>query len=326
MKLIIKFLSLILFICTANLAAQETLPIYQDYLSDNVFLIHPAAAGVGNCGKIRITARTQWLDVPNAPQLQTASFHTKTSRDAKTAFGVVLFNDSNGFHSQQAIQGTYAYHLNLDETNRFEQLSFGLSLSGVLNQADQTTFATFDPQVSQVIQSSFYVNADIGVAYHLKGLSSYLTVKNVFLTAKEEASSNFNNLNLRNYVLGVGYFYGDESNYQYEPSIMFQYKDQIGEQIADINFKIYKKLSKAQVWAALSYRKSFGTNSFGSSSYISPIIGFNFNKIMFSYTYSKQLDEIVLSNAAFHQISLGLDLLCKEPRLSACPNINGVLF
>ena len=36
---------------------QETLPIYADYLSDNVFLIHPSAAGIGNCGKIRLTAR-----------------------------------------------------------------------------------------------------------------------------------------------------------------------------------------------------------------------------------------------------------------------------
>jgi len=273
-----------------------------------------------------ISARAQWLDVNNAPQLQTASFHTKASNYSKAAYGVVLFNDKNGFHSQKAIQGTYAYHLDLDKTNRFEQFSFGLSLSGVQNQVDQTTFATFDPQVSQVIQSSFYVNADAGIGYHLKGLSSYFTIKNIFLTAKDDVSSNFNNLNLRNYVLGIGYFYGDEEKYQYEPSVMLQYKDQTGEKIADINFKIYKNLTNTQVWAALSYRRSFGGNSFDTSQFISPIIGFNFNKMMVSYTYTKQMDEIVISNGGFHQISLGMNVLCKEPRLSACPNINGTLF
>ena len=31
--------------------SQETLPIYSDYLSDNVYLVHPSAAGIGNTGK-----------------------------------------------------------------------------------------------------------------------------------------------------------------------------------------------------------------------------------------------------------------------------------
>ena len=37
--------------------AQETLPIYTDYLSDNVFLVHPAAAGIGNSSNLRFTVR-----------------------------------------------------------------------------------------------------------------------------------------------------------------------------------------------------------------------------------------------------------------------------
>ena len=313
-------------LCITNFFGQETLPIYQDYLSDNVYLIHPAAAGIGDCGKVRLTARTQWLGVDNAPQLQTASFHAKFNEYSKAAYGLIVFNDKNGFHSQKGIQGTYGYHLELDQTNRFEQLSFGLSVSGVQNENDQTSFLVFDPEVSQVIESSFYLNVDLGVGYHLKGLSSYFTIKNLFLTAKDQVTSNYNGLNLRNYIVGVGYFYGNKDTYQYEPSVMFQYKDQTGEKIADVNFKIYKNLKNTQVWATLSYRRSFGSNSFDTSQFISPIIGFNFNSMLVSYTYTKQMDEIVLSNGGFHQISLGLNILCREPRLSACPNINGTLF
>ena len=95
--------------------AQETLPIYTDYLSDNVFLVHPSAAGIGNSSKLRFTARQQWIGVPNAPALETISFHTKFGEDSKTGFGFVLFNDTNGFHSQQGLQGTYAYHLPISD-------------------------------------------------------------------------------------------------------------------------------------------------------------------------------------------------------------------
>ena len=52
------------------LSAQEAFPIYSDYLSDNVYLVHPSAAGIGNCGKIRFTYRQQWAGVEDAPCLQ----------------------------------------------------------------------------------------------------------------------------------------------------------------------------------------------------------------------------------------------------------------
>ena len=63
------------FILKSN--AQETLPIYSDYLSDNVYLVHPSAAGIGNTGKLLFTARQQWAGIKDAPTLQTLSFHNR---------------------------------------------------------------------------------------------------------------------------------------------------------------------------------------------------------------------------------------------------------
>ena len=64
-------ISLCFFIYAIN--AQEGLPIYSDYLTDNYYLIHPSMAGVANCNKARLTARQQWLGQENAPSLQTFS-------------------------------------------------------------------------------------------------------------------------------------------------------------------------------------------------------------------------------------------------------------
>lgn len=322
----IKILLSVSFLLLMNIVkAQETLPIYQDYLSDNVFLVHPAAAGIGECAKIRLTAGTQWLGVNDAPQLQTASFHAKVREDAKAGYGVILFNDKNGHHSQKAIQGTYAYHLELDQQRRFNQLSFGLSLAAVQNDVDQRAFVD-DPAVSQIIESDFYFNADFGMAYHYGGFSSYLTIKNIFLTAKNNLKSEFNALNLRNYVLGAGYFFGEEEKIQFEPSFMFQYKEQTSEKTLDVNFKAYKKFRQAQLWGAISYRRSFDGSVFDESSYISPILGVNFDRFMIAYTYTSQLNEVKLTQGGFHQISLGYNFLCRKRRLAACPNINAQLF
>ena len=321
MKLIyirICLLSIVFF--SINSRAQETLPIYTDYLSDNIFLIHPAAAGIGNSSKLRLTARQQWIGVPNAPALQTISFHTKFGEESNAGYGLVLFNDKNGFHSQQGVQGTYAYHLPMSNGRFFEQLSFGLSFTFVQNQSDQRTF-NGDPTVAAIVESTSYYNADFSVAYHKGGLSSYFTVKNLFLTAKNNLNVQ-EPLDLRNYILSAGYYFGKENYVQLEPSVMLQFREGTGEKLADINLKVYKTLSKTQLWAALSYRRNFDANSIDNASYFSPIVGVNFKKFMFSYTYTKQLNEILYADSGFHQISLGINLWTREPRAAACPNIN----
>ncbi|WP_288956164.1 type IX secretion system membrane protein PorP/SprF [uncultured Polaribacter sp.] len=303
-------------------SSQETLPIYQDYLSDNVYLIHPSAAGIGNSSKLRLTARQQWAGIPNAPALQTLSYHSKVGDYSNAAYGLVLFNDKNGFHSQKGIQGTYAYHLPMGNGKLFNQLSFGLSFTFVQNQSDQRSFFGDRPNViNQIIQSTSYYNADFSVAYHLDGFSSYFTVKNLFLTAKNSLNVQ-ETLDLKNYVLSAGYFFGEGRFIQLEPSIMIQLREGTGDRIADINLKAYKKIGNSSIWAALSYRKYFESNSIENSKFITPIIGLNYKNLMFSYTYTRQLNDVVLTSSGFHQVSLGINLKTTAPRAAACPNIN----
>lgn len=303
------------------LNAQETLPIYSDYLSDNVYLVHPAAAGIGNCGKLRLTARQQWADIPNAPELQTLSFHTRVGD--KAGVGAIIFNDKNGYHSQIGVQGTYAYHLDFgmrsDEVN---QLSLAFSLMMVENSVDETNFTIPDPEITQLIQSRNYFNADIGAAYHLDGFFTYLTAKNILLTARSLYNDDFESLNLRRYLLTVGYYFGENSSVQFEPSIMTQVIERTGEKLMDLNFKMYKDIAGAQLWGGISYRRGFDGNEMEELQYITPIVGVNINRWMFSYTYTKQSGDILFESGGYHQLSLGFNLFCRPQRLSGCPNIN----
>jgi len=321
MRIFQRILVLVFLVASINdSTAQGTLPIYADYLSDNVYLVHPAAAGIGTCGKARFTARQQWAGIPNAPEIQTLSFHTKFSENSNTGLGFVIFNDKNGFHSQKGFQGTYAYHIPMSSDKIFKQLSFGISYTAVQNQSDQRAFT--DPTVAQLVESAGYFNADVGLAYHYGGFSSYFTVKNLLLSAKDDFTNNSEPLNLKNYILSLGYYFGEDKYVQLEPSFMVQYKERTGETIADFNIKAYKTFRTTRIWAALSYRQSFDATPVENSKFLTPIIGVNFNRFMFSYAYTKQLNDIVLTNSGFHQVSVGFDLFCRQPRAASCPNIN----
>lgn len=302
------------------LSAQETFPIYSDYLSDNVYLVHPSAAGIGNCGKIRFTYRQQWMGIEDAPSLQTLSFHTRITE--KMAVGAIAFNDENGYHSQQGFLATYAYHINFWNESAINQLSFGLSFMYSQNSVDQSDFITQDPSISQGIESSGYYNADFSIGYHFMDSFSYFTIKNLLLTPRDLVSNRFESDNLRRYLLTLGYYLGRGRKFQFEPSVMLQHIEYTGETFMDLNVKAYRNIgSNSQLWAALSYRQNFDSN-IENFKMITPILGFNYKRFMFSYTYSSQIGNVVFTNSGNHQVTLGFNVFCNKPRATGCPNLN----
>lgn len=302
--------------------AQETLPVYSDYLSDNIYLVHPAAAGIGSCAKLRITQRQQWTNNSDSPSLQTLSFHTKVGE--KTGLGFQFYNDRNGFHSQTGFEGTYAYHVPLGNNYKvFNQLSFALSVAFVENSIDERSFNTDDPVISGIIRNSNYFNANFGMAYHYKGLSSYFTAKNILLSDRALLNPDFESFNIRRYIGSVGYYFFQDKSWQLEPSVLYQFIEKTKESFMDFNFKAYKKLEGDNLlWVALSYRKSFDKNAIQTFQQYTPIVGLNFGPYMVSYTYTQQIGNIVFDNGGYHQFTVGINLWCRTPRAAACPNIN----
>ena len=86
----IIFIILFGFLLNSSVKAQEVIPIYSDYLTDNLFLIHPSMAGAANRNQIRLTARQQWFDVDNAPSLQTLAVNGRVGD--KLGVGGIVFN------------------------------------------------------------------------------------------------------------------------------------------------------------------------------------------------------------------------------------------
>jgi type IX secretion system PorP/SprF family membrane protein len=304
-----------------SLSAQETFPINFDYLSDNVYLVHPAAAGIGNCGKLRFTYGQQWLEVEDGPSLQTLSFNNRFTDRA--AVGAILFNDSNGYYSKRGIIGSYAYHLNFGRDDALEQLSMGLSFMFLQNRIDQSDFFSNDPVISGNVETANYYNADFSVGYHYLDAHSYLTVKNILNTPRKLTSEQLETDNLRRYLLTLGYYFGRNKMIQIEPSIMAQFVEYTKEFLVDFNFKAYYRTTqKSQIWAVLSYRQSFENTDYEPLKQLTPIVGINYKRWMASYNYTSQLGDITIDGRGSHQFTIGFNMFCKKPRATGCPNIN----
>lgn len=313
--------------------SQEGIAVYTDYLSDNYYLIHPSMAGAANCGKVRLTARQQWFGQEDAPSLQTLSFNTAIDEDGISGVGIIAFNDKNGYHSQKGAKLTYAHHIRFSRnTIDLNQLSFGLSAGFVQSQLDETQFTTFDPVVyGGIYQKYNYFNVDLGASYHYMDFFTHVTVKNFLANRREIYTEGFESDNLRKFLWSAGAVFGDSDRLLFEPSLMFQYTDETKEKAIDLNLKVYKSMDFGRLWAGISYRRSFDGAEYedGASvgeqklQWISPILGLNYKKFMFAYTYSHIMGDIKFDNGGFHQLTLGIDVFCKDNAWDCnCPAVN----
>ncbi|MGB0186300.1 MAG: PorP/SprF family type IX secretion system membrane protein [Flavobacteriaceae bacterium] len=330
-----KKITFLLFLCFSihGLQAQEGLPIYSDYLTDNYYLIHPSMAGVANCNKVRLTGRQQWFGQENAPSLQTLSINGRIG-DSQSGVGAIVFNDQNGYHSQTGAYLTYAHHLMFSRnTIDLNMLSFGLSAGMIQYKLDETAFVEFDPIIAGIEQSATDFNVDFGFSYHFINFYAHATIKN--LLKNEGVNINEQGVsydNLTTYLFSVGNVFSKfGSDWSFEPSVLYAYKDATQESFIDANFKAYRDFEFGSVFAGISYRRSFDGaeyidgNSISSQKlqYFTPLLGIEYNNFMFAYTYSYQANSVVLDNGGYHQLTLGFNFGCRKEKYDCeCPSVN----
>ncbi len=329
-----KIYLILLIIVSPAIFAQDGIPIYADYFSSNLYLLHPSMAGAASYNQVRLTARKQWFDQKDAPNLQTLSFNARLGE--QSGIGAIVFNDKNGYHSQTGGYITYAHHIMFSRSDAdLNQLSFGLSAGLIQSRLDETNFdlTDFDPVIAGIIQSTSYFNVDAGISYNFLNFSGHFTVKNLIFQNRSIYTEKFEPNNQRTYLVSMGYAIGGYGDiWTFEPSFLFQFRERTGEQAADFNFKAYREMDFGKVWGGISYRRSFDGSEYLDGNevntqklqLISPVIGITYNQFVFAYTYSYQIGNIRYGSGGFHQITLGYDFLGgrPEPYDCNCPAVN----
>ncbi|TRO64550.1 type IX secretion system membrane protein PorP/SprF [Christiangramia sabulilitoris] len=327
-----SFLALLLLLNFSALRAQEVIPTYSDYLTSNLFLIHPSMAGASNYDQIRLTARRQWFDVEDAPNLQTLAYNSRIGE--KIGVGGIVFRDENGNFSKMGFYGSIAYHLMFSRsTADLNQLSFGISAGVIQHRLDTSGFSRFDPLLG-ASDTDLFANMDLGISYFVRDLYFHFAAKNIISVNRELFYSDAVPSNMRKYLFSAGYVFTLNPNdpWSFEPSLLFQAREATNEMALDANMKAYYEIESGRLWGGLSYRNSFESTEYTAQGeeikrqqlrYITPFVGVNYNKFIFGYTFSYQLNSLVLSNGGFHQITLGYNFGESRKRYDCkCPAIN----
>ena len=285
------------------------MPLYSQYML-NGFLLNPAAAGSEGYTAVNLTAREQWIGLANGPGTYALSFQTRIlkksyisrgssvkkrkrrgSRTGNVGLGGYLFNDRNGAVERIGMKGTYAYHINLEQS----QLSFGISLVAYQFRLDEDLIHLMDPGDALWLganKSVFIPDADFGVYYSARNYWAGLSMDQMFESTLKIGNSGYDRYKMeRNYYLMGGYDIDINRDIIITPSTLIKYAEN-GKFQADISGKLYYQQT---FWGGLTYRT-------GHSIII--LAGVSVDKLIFGYAFDIGLNSIMKYSYGTHEFTV----------------------
>ena len=298
-------LILICLVSFTGTAQELTIPQLSQYIADNPFLMSPTYAGVGDHIKVRLNGLTQWVGIEDAPDTQTLAADARIGN--RSGIGMLLYNDSNGETKQRGSRVSFAHHLILDRYDD-EFLSFGISYNFNQFRIDIENFLdNNDPSVTDDRATTNH-NFDVAVLYRLDKF--YLSVNASNLLNKDLTAFNpiFEPNTLRNYYVYTGYSFSKNNNskIEIEPSVFFQWFENDGRSVTDLNAKFRFHDFEDYYYLGLTYR--FLNDQIGTPLYIAPIAGLKKSNFYFGYSYQVIANEILGYSSGTHVVTVGMDL------------------
>lgn len=302
----------VLLLASLQAIIAQQLPLFDQYML-TPFLINPAVAGSDGYTTINLTARSQWLGLPGAPNNQVISVQTrllkrsfiikqksvnkkvlKPSRSGRVGLGGYLFNDLNGNVSRTGAHFSYAYHLRIKD----DQLSFGLGGTAYQFHIRQLDF--FDdnePLVNSGINQPVFVpDADFGMYYLSRNYFLGFSAKNLLQSYVKVGNRVLESYRLyRHFYLTGGYRFEFRNGIELEPSALFKMSSQLRPQV-DINLKAYYMQN---LWAGLSIR---------SNGSLITLFGVNVDRYYFGYAFDLDFNSIMKRTYGSHEFMVSLKL------------------
>ena len=293
-------------------------PIYNQYYF-NYYLVNPALAGVNDCSYFMLTHEQQWVGMQDAPHTSSFSFQTRL----KNNFGVgtYIFNDKNGYSTQQGAQLTVAYHIPLTPGERYtrsihrdRQLSLAVSAKFFNYGFDSELYrvVTGSDPAMQDLSSVTAFNANVGSYYTSYGFFTGLSFTNLARIKMPSSDVDIEPiLPLTGfYLLGNEFTVGKDQ--ALEPSLMYMF-DTKQNMAMDLNLRYSRDIAKEKYsyWVQLTFRQNLDKGNYQALT-LKPMVGFQFNKVHLAYAYGVDLNKLVRFNYGTHELMLGYTLCYTE--------------
>lgn len=286
----------------------QQVPLYSQYLL-NGFLLNPGVAGAEGYTSVNLTAREQWVGLKDGPSTYALSFQTRIlkksyisrgssvhrrrnsgSRIGNVGLGGYIFSDRNGAVERTGIKGTYAYHINFQQS----QLSFGLSLVAYQFRLDNDKIKLEDPNDDLWLganQSVFIPDADAGVYFTSRSFWAGVSMDQMFESVLKIGDSGYDHYIMeRNYYLMGGYEFEVNRDVIVSPSTLLKFAEN-GKLQADISGKCYYKQS---YWGGLTYRTGHA---------IIVMAGVSVDKFIFGYAFDIPVNGIMKKSFGTHEFT-----------------------
>jgi len=303
------------FLLGISTYAQEfNLPINNQYVADNPFLLSASYAGIGDCWQLRGTGFQQWIGVDNGPANQTLSVDGRIAD--RSGIGIVLYNDSNGFTSQKGAQVSFAHHVTLSEYNR-QYLSFGISYKFTQFEIDSSEFNRFldiDGDISTTDN-----NFDVSALYRLG--SFFISLNAINLLEKRITDFNIDEPgDLTNYYVYTGFVIRNKfKEIEFEPSVLYRNFSSDTRSTLDASFRVRKFFKEDYFWGGVTTRGLID-QSFTPVT-VSPMVGLTKANFYFSYAYQISVNESrQLANTGSHLVTVGIDFGCARSNCGCTNN------
>lgn len=285
------------------------LPLFSQYLF-NGFLLNPAYAGLDGLSYVNLTAREQWMGLPNAPTTHIVSFQTRFLRQSfvrksasarrrmlrknttgRVGFGGFIYNDRNGLVNRTGAQATYAYHIRLEKTKTLSFAASGSIFQFYIPRDKIKTEYDHDLLIDNSSLNIWIPDVNVGVVYststYYAGLSADQLLQS-YLKLGGKVDENYK-LN-RQYNLTAGYRYEIDKVKALEPSILLKMTDRLDPQL-DITGRFYYD----DYWAGLSYRT-------GGAAII--MLGVTVGKMLFGYAFDYNFNAIQSHTYGTHEFMI----------------------
>lgn len=299
----IVFLFFFTLFTVASLKAQETLPIYQQYLLDGDFLINPALYGNTDKIALNLNYQKQFSNFGESPNVQSIGLHANVVD--RLSAGLSFFRDQNGPISANGITVGAAYFIPIDDDGeRKNQFSFGTNLNfynmnidyGMLNPEDPG-----DPLLDNE-NGIFLLYNNLGMAATYRNFFVGASVLDIPLN-KSEAIQNGIEPQPTKILLNLGYDYYIGEDFFVTPSVLMNLNTNSARTL-DLNLMATAKSYENSFSGGVSFRN--GKNAFGNQSLsLSPIIKATVSDFFFGATYNFGMSDIKEYAGSSFMISIG---------------------
>lgn len=301
-----RFLLSLILLFPLLLQAQQV-PLYSQY-TFNGFLINPAIAGSEGYTALNLTAREQWLGIPNSPKTHAVSFQTRmlrnsylgryvsakkrkriASRSGRVGLGGHIYNDRSGLIIRTGFQFTYGYHIRFEKS----QLSLGFSLNAYefrINKDAIHTAEQDDPLVMETRFNTFVPDGNFGVYFVNKYFYAGASVSDMMQAAiKLSGPATTQYKLMRHYYLMAGYKAPVADDFTMEPSFLLK-ASQNGTVQLDIGTKLFYK---EDYWGGLAYR---------TGNALIFMAGAKVDRYYFGYAFDYSLSQIMSYTYGTHEL------------------------